>query len=199
MWSDFFLSFGTLLPIVNPLSAALIYLKLAAGKTAEERRSLIRTAAIVSVLVLWVFLLLGNSLLGFFGITIYAFRVAGGLYLGKIAFEMLGKNPRNPIEAYESPGKAIAVIPLAIPLLSGPGAMTTVLVMTELYSYIAIALAVLVVGVLSWITFTYAVSIEKVLGETGMNVVERVLGLLVLVIAVQFLFNGVTGYLGTLG
>ena len=198
MFQDFFLALGTLLPIVNPLSAALIYLKLAHGKSATERHDMIMTATVLSVLVLWLFLALGNVLLGFFGITIYAFRVAGGLYLGKVAFEMLAKDPRHPVEEYTSPGKAVAVIPLAIPLLSGPGAMTTVLVMTELYAYLAIALAVLAVGLVSWVTFVNARHIERVLGETGMNVVERVLGLLVLVIAVQFLFNGITGYLGTL-
>jgi len=198
MTYDFLLAFGTLLPIVNPLSAALIYTKIVAGKTVEERKELVLTASVVSILVLWLFLALGNAMLSFFGITIYAFRVAGGLYLGKIAFEMLSKDPRHPVSAYDQPGKAIAIIPMAIPLLSGPGAMTSVLVMTSVYSYWAIALAVLAVGVVSWIAFTYAFAIEKVLGETGMLVVERVLGLLVLVIAVQFLFNGVTGYLGTL-
>jgi len=192
------LATGTLFAIVNPISTAFVFNRLARGHTEPEKRRLSRTASIAAAVTLGVFLLIGRPLMAFFGITLYAFRVAGGLYLGKVAFDMLGKELRNAPEEYTSPPQDIAIIPLAIPLLSGPGAMTTVMVMREKYAVLSVVVAILAVCLASWAILHQAPRIDRALGQTGTNVVERVLGLVVLVIAIQFVFNGISGYMAQL-
>jgi len=189
------LAFGTLVAIVNPFSAAFVFQALTAQDAPERRRRLARTASATSVIVLLAFLLLGEYVLSFFGITIYAFRVAGGVYLGWIAFEMLGKSLRNSPDDYRERGDEIAVIPLAVPLLSGPGSMASVMVMHSTTRTLAVTLAIGLVGLTSLLVLRNAERIVRALGRTGTNVVERILGLLVLVIAVQFLFDGIAGFL----
>lgn len=194
MLNETLLAIGTLLPIVNPLSTAFVYTKLGGHSPARESR----LSALTCFITLTLFLIGGNIVLNFFGITIYAFRVAGGIYLAKVAFDMLGRELRNDPENFDEPRKDIAIIPLGIPLLAGPGAMTSVLVMTDLYSTLAIFIAILFVALLSWLVILHSKKITGFLGETGTNVIERILGLIVLVIAVQFVFNGISGYLATI-
>ena len=102
------------------------------------------------------------------------------------------------LENYSSSGKEVAVIPLAIPLLAGPGSMASVLVLSNIYSSLAVGIAILLVSLISWIVVKNAQKLDSKLGKVGTNVVERVLGLLVLVMAAQFLFNGITGYINQL-
>ena len=202
MLTSIVLAFGTLFPIVNPLSTTFVFNGLTQKFSLKKKREIALVAALTAALVLLVFLAIGHALLGFFGITIYAFRVAGGLYLGKIAFEMLSKGFYKAHESVEAPRKDVAIIPLAIPLLAGPGAMAAVLVMSEeasAASYTAISIAILMIALLSYLLLRYANGIGGLLGETGARVIERVLGLLVLVIAAQFVFNGVTGWLFDVG
>ncbi len=201
MFTAIILALGTLFPIVNPLSTTFVFNGLTAKDSLEKKRRVALIASFTAALVLLIFLALGHALMGFFGITIYAFRVAGGLYLGKIAFEMLSKSFYKAPDGVEV-RKDIAIIPLAIPLLSGPGAMAAVLVMSEeasVTSYAAISIAILLVCLISYFLLRYAHIIGKTLGETGARVIERVLGLLVLVIAAQFVFNGVTGWMLDVG
>ncbi len=195
------LAFGTLFPIVNPLSTTFVFNGLTAKLSVKDKARTALVASLTAALVLLSFLALGHALLSFFGVTIYAFRVAGGLYLGKIAFEMLSKS------FYKSPDnvevrKDVAIMPLAIPLLAGPGSMAAVLVMSEeasVLSYASISIAIVLVCVISFVLLRFAHVIGGVLQETGARVIERVLGLIVLVIAAQFIFNGVTGWLVDVG
>lgn len=193
MVQEILLAFGTLLAIVNPVSTAFVFNAIAH----RHRPQIARTACITAVIVLVSFLFLGQYLLEFFGITIYAFRVAGGIYLAKIGFEMLAPKLRKGPEQFA--GDNIGVIPIAIPLLSGPGSMASVLVMADIYSSFSIITAILLVGFVSWIVLLNAHHLERVLGRTGTSIVERILGLIVLVISVQFVFNGITGYLEIIG
>ncbi|MFH1770009.1 MAG: MarC family protein [archaeon] len=190
--------FGTLFAIVNPFSTSLIFTKLTEGMNLKEIHKLAIKASFAAFLTLVIFLFIGNYILDFFGITIYAFRVAGGLYLSWIGFEMLSPKLRRRAENYDDDRESIAVIPLAIPLLSGPGALTTVLVLSSEVSYLIILLAVFFVCIVSWIVLHYSNLIQKSLGKVGTSVLERLMGLIVLVVAVQFVFNGITGYLLTI-
>ncbi len=199
MLTETLLAFGTLFTIVNPFSTAFVFNKLAKGKSTGERKRIALRASLYAVAFLFLFLILGNAILTFFGITIYAFRVAGGLYLAWVGFEMLAPHLRRHPENYDDAGDAIAVIPLAIPLLSGPGALTSVLVLTADFPWPPVALAILIVGLISWLVLREAKWFDRVIGRIGTLVIERVLGLIVLVIAVQFVFNGVTGYLLAIG
>jgi len=195
MFNDVILAFGTLFAIVNPVSTAFVFNRLTSGESHESKVQLSRTACIAAAITLLVFLAIGNPLMAFFGITLYAFRVAGGIYLSKVAFDMLGRSPRHTPDQFRETPENIAIIPLAIPLLSGPGSMTTVMVLRETYSWIPVSIAIFLVCGVSWIILRQASRIDQLLGRTGSNVIERVLGLLVLVISVQFVFNGISGYL----
>lgn len=202
MLSQILFAFGTLLPIANPLSTAFVFNSMALGRDISERKHIALVASLTAACVLLVFMLVGHWLLAFFGVTIYAFRVAGGMYLGKIAFEMLSSDLRKDPQAYEGSKEDIAIIPLAIPLLSGPGSMTAVLVLSEGSApgtFGVVATAIMMVALLAWFFLRHAHHLDRLLGKVGTKALERVLGLIVLVIAVQFLFNGVTGYLRSIG
>lgn len=185
-----FMAFGTLIAIINPISTAFVFNALAK----RNRREIATAAAITALSVLLTFLFIGGYLMAFFGITIYAFQVAGGLYISKVAFGMLDHNIRNSTDVYDD-AKDIAIIPIAIPFMSGPGAITTVLVMSSVYHYVSIVLAIVAVLTVSWLLLIHAHKIEQVLGQHGTAVTERILGLIVLVIAVQFVFNGVLRFI----
>ena len=202
MLTETLLAFGTLLPIANPLSTAFVFNSMAGDRSLADRKHTALVASLTAALVLLVFMFVGQWMLAFFGITIYAFRVAGGIYLGKMAFEMLSSGLRKDPESYTDSKQDIAVIPLAIPLISGPGAMTAVLVLAQdatALAYGAVATAIMLIAMSAWVLLRYAHYLDRVLGEVGTKALERVLGLIVLVIAVQFLFNGVSGYLESIG
>ena len=199
MQGEVILAFGTLVAIVNPISTSFVFNHLCHDDDMYRRRQIAKTAAMAAALVMLSFMIVGDHLMHFFNITVYAFRIAGGLFMGKIAFDMLDRHLRHSPEQYSDVGPEKAIIPLAIPLLSGPGSLTTVLVLSQTYSIVAVTIAILAVCALAWFTLRNAHQIDHALGRVGVSVVERLLGLLVLVIAVQFVFNGVTGYLTVLG
>lgn len=194
MIGSIILAFGVLLPIVNPISAGFFFNKLV-NEENFSRFKIVNITILTYLITLTLFALSGSFLLDFFGITIYAFRVAGGLYLAKIAFEMLNPDLRNEALNLKKL-EEIAVIPLAIPLLSGPGAMTAALVLTDLYGLFSALAAIFLVGVVSWTVLYFSKPLMKKIGKMGTMIVERILGLIVLVIAVQMIFNGVADFIG---
>src|SRR5262249_29883860 len=175
-----------LLAMVNPLAAIPLFLGLTHQQTPAQRR---RTASI-STLAVFVTLLLmaavGQSLLDFFGITLPAFKVAGGLIIILIAFSMLHARPSSlkhtKDEAAEAVGKEVAIVPLAIPFLAGPGAISIVIVTTHhlggLIGFTTVGCAVVLLVVLLWVTLRFAVPVGAFLGQTGMNVITRLMGIL---------------------
>ena len=199
MLGEVILAFGTLVAIVNPVSTSFVFNYLCRDDELSRRRQVAKSASMVAALVMLVFMIFGEHLMNFFDITVYAFRLAGGLFMGKIAFDMLDRHLRHSPEQYRDVGPEKAIIPLAIPLLSGPGSLTTVLVLSQTYSVLAVSIAILSVCLMAWFMMRQAHQIERLLGRVGVSVVERLLGLLVLVIAVQFVFNGISGYLRVLG
>lgn len=193
-----FFAFGTLFAIVNPFSTSIIFSKLTKRMSKSESRRVALKASLAAFVALTLFLFIGQPILNFFGVTIYAFRVAGGLYLTWIAFEMLAPKLRRRPENYSKEGDSIAIIPLAIPLLSGPGALTSVLVLGSELNLFIVVLAIFLVCLISWFVLRESFFIQKLLGHTGTNILERIMGIIVLVVAVQFIFNGISGYLLTL-
>ena len=202
MIQEFLLALGTLFPIVNPLGTTFIFSSMTKAFSFEERKSLAFKASVVSFVTLVVFMFMGPYILSFFGVSIYAFRVAGGIYLVRVAMGMLGQQLWKSAEDYEA-SKEVAVVPLAIPLLAGPGSMTSVLAITAADNstviYGGTALALLSIFFVSYWLFRYSVKISDVLGSSGSKITERVFGLIVLVIAAEFLFSGLTGYLEEIG
>ncbi len=203
----FLATFSSLFTIVNPFSAAFLFTSITEDDSREKKILMARKAAIVSAIVLIVFAFGGNIILNFFGITIDAFRIAGGLLVARVGLSMTRsthkqiKSDKEKQEAIEK--EDISVIPMAIPMLSGPGAMTTAIVLMSgaenVYHVSAIVLAILVVCLLSYIILAKADIIQNKLGRTGKNVVDKILGLIVMVVGVQFIINGLKGVLTSWG
>src|SRR5919199_1770216 len=200
-----FNSLVTLLVVVDPLGLAPIFAALTRGYPENRKReAAIRGTALGSA-ILFIFALVGDALLAALGIGIPAFRIAGGILLFLLSLDMVFASPtglrsRTVREQEEiSYEHDVSVFPLAIPLLAGPGAITTVLLYTgersatELAVFVAVLLAVLLLTLGSLLL---APRIMRLFGETGSNVLTRVLGVLLAALAVQFVLDGIGASLG---
>lgn len=189
----------SLLAIINPLSATPMYLALTYGYTPEHRKRTIRSAVLTAFAVLTMFALLGGTIFQIFGITIHAFRIAGGIIFFGIGMDMLqAKRSRvKTTEEEEREGmtkEEVGVTPLGIPMITGPGAITTVMVlMTQARDAVFVGIlfsAILAVLALTFLVLSTAPRVVGFFGQTGLNVMTRIMGLLVAVIAVQFIVDG---------
>jgi multiple antibiotic resistance protein len=190
----------SLFAIINPLSAAPIYLSLTDGYTAERRTRTLRTAVLTGAGVLVVFTLLGGTIFQLFGITMDAFRIAGGIIIFAIGLDMLdAKRARGKTTQSEEQDARlqdeVAVAPLGIPMIVGPGAITTVMVLMTQASTVAHVLVILgaIAVVLGGIYGSLRMGPRLItfFGPAGLNVMTRIMGLLVAVIGVQFVIDGV--------
>jgi len=201
------LSFAALISMVNPLAVvpAFIVLTAAVARATRARVALFAGAACVVVLV--TFLLAGNFLFKFFGITVPAFQIMGGILFLVNALRTLIEDDRRSFNAggekrmedsdvhkAEIDPTSIAVVPLAIPLLSGPGAITSVMVLVNLYrgweQKFAIIIAISAVGVVSYVVLLAATPISRIMGDRGRAVFSKVMALLLGAIGIQFIING---------
>ncbi len=194
----------TLLVTIDPLGLAPIFVVLTTGMAGSAKRQTAIRASAVAAAVLVAFALVGEQLLGFLGISQAAFRISGGLLLFVIAFEMVFglRMQRKTNEAHDAANRDdnshVAVFPLAIPLISGPGAISaTILLASRAPSAWAMVLLlvviVLMVGACLAI-FLVANRAENLLGETGRIVVSRLLGLLLAALSVQFVADGIMAF-----
>ncbi|MEX0892712.1 MAG: MarC family protein [Gemmatimonadota bacterium] len=194
-------AFTSLLAIVNPLSAVPIFVALTGTYDAAHRAAALRRAVLTAVLVLWTFAALGTYILSFFGITTHAFQIAGGIIFFAIGWDMLqAKRSRvkttQEEEEFSAAKDDVGIIPLGIPTLAGPGAITTVIALTGQadgpVQIGAVFGAVVLVLLLSWTLLAAAPAVTRRVGTTGMNVMTRIMGLLVMVIGAQFIINGLS-------
>ncbi len=189
------LAFVGLFAIVNPFSTALVFLGLSGKNSERQRRNMARKASITSALILIFFMISGTLIFNIFSITLEAFQIAGGLLISIIGFHML--YPRSKLideEKKESIKKEdISIIPLAIPMLSGPGAITTALVWTSQATSYADRMGLLaiaaIISIISYFVLINATYFKRVVGHTGTGVIERLMGLIVLVMGIQFIIN----------
>lgn len=196
----FFTDLVPLLVIIDPLGNVFPYLALSAGHPPEAARALARRACLYAFVILTGFIFTGRLILYFFGITLAAFQIAGGLILFRIAFDMLeGRGHFNRLDTSSSLVAAdyrdIALIPLAVPLLSGPGAISTVLVLTSRsHSVLEDGLvigALLVTMIITYTIFSFAEPLHRFLKETGIRLLTRLMGLILAALAVQFVIDGI--------
>lgn len=189
-------AFLALVPIANPVGAVPIFYSLTASDTQAYRIRLARQTAINVVLVLIVFFVAGRFILEFFGISLGVLRIAGGLIVGHTAWEMVTARQRlTPPENDEAADKEdISFTPMAVPLISGPGAIGVVIGLsekaTQWVDYLGCALGIVGMGLLIYLSLTLGEPLIKYLGKTGMGALNRVLGFLILAIAVQFVADG---------
>jgi len=205
---DVFKTFISLLVIINPLGAIPMFISLTATQSVAERKRTIRVASFAVSVVIIVSGFLGEWLIRFFGISIASFQVGGGVLIMMVALSMLnaqaGDTKQTAEEQLEAEQKAnIAVVPLTIPLLTGPGAMSTVIIyaqkMTHWYQYAFLVVGAVGIAVVTWAALNLADPIARILGKTGINIATRLMGLLLAAIAVEFMVDGLTELIPALG
>ena len=189
-------AFITLLVVIDPIGLGPIFIGLTGGLEEPVRRKIALQASIIAFCVLAGSALIGERLLGWLGISLAAFRIAGGLLLFAIAFEMVfQRRTERKVDQTGQPGAALAAFPLAIPLMAGPGAITAmVLLAGRLYSPIGLTALIAIMGVMllaSYVVFLSAGPLGRLLGTQGQAILGRLLGVLLAALAVQYVADGV--------
>jgi multiple antibiotic resistance protein len=196
-------AFTTMFIILDPPGLAPVFIALTQGMSAAQRRAIAVRACIVSAVLMILFLFLGEAVLGFIGISMDAFRIAGGILLFLTALDMLFQRRQARREDSAAEGQAEhhddpSVFPLALPLIVGPGAITTIILLAgeaqSAADFGAIAAVLMAVLLITLLSFLAAPAIERILGKTGLNIVTRVLGMLLAALAVQFVLDGLRGF-----
>lgn len=197
-WNDYLRMFTGLIAIVGPVSTVPLFLNFTEN-VQGQRKQIARTSAFAVACILTVSALGGQRILEMFSISIEGFRVAGGLLLLTIAFQMLEarmsrvrNTPEENLEAIDS--THVGVVPLALPLLAGPGAISTVILFAQQSPSFEHRLALIglcwVVALLVWISFHMAPQLGRYLSQTSMNITSRVMGLILAAMAVEFIVGG---------
>jgi len=184
-------AFVALFIIVDPFGNIPIFVCLTENITDAQRKKTYNTAILVGFALLLVFSFTGQEILSLFGLSIYSFEVAGGILLLIIAIRILISGFHENTESPESLG----AVPIAIPLLVGPGAITTTIFNLQSYGTIITIAAVVIVLALTWVILRFINGFYKVLGKTGAIVIARVMALLIAAIAVQYILTGVTHFI----
>ncbi len=181
--------------IVDPFGNVPIFMGLTEKLSEIQRRKVFNTATLIGIILLLVFAFAGQEIFQIFGISIYSFEVAGGILLLIISIRILITGSMH--ENVESP-ESIGAVPIAMPLLVGPGAITTTILNLQAFGILVTILSVLVVLFITWITLRYASSIYKFLGKTGAIIIARVMALLIAAIAIQYILVGISHFLADL-
>jgi multiple antibiotic resistance protein len=199
--NTFLIALATLFATVGVADIPFIFAALTRDNTPAERFSIATRGTLIATAILVFFGVLGDGILTVFGITIPALRTAGGILLLLIAIDMVfarhsgATGPTTEEEVESRQRDDISVFPLAMPLLSGPGAISAMILLTTGaegdLDYWLVFLALLLTMLAAWLTLLLAIPIQRLLGITGLAVVTRIVGILLAALAVQFLFDGV--------
>jgi len=196
-------AFVTLIALVNPISAAAVFVTVTEGRSPADQAQIARRASIVALIALIGFAFAGEALLNALSVEVGAFKIAGGLLLLKVAFNMVfAEAPdRQSVERTQRSGHAAidpSVFPLAIPMITGPGALTASVTLINpepghqiLNEVIFVVIALVVIGI-TYIFMRGAEKLTKWFGETGIDAISRIVGIIVAAIAVQLVVNGVS-------
>ncbi|MEM7415471.1 MAG: MarC family protein [Gemmatimonadota bacterium] len=202
--AEFVLFFASLFSIVNPFSAIPTFVSLTGHVPPKERRGMITQTATAVFVILALSYFTGQGLLRFFSISVSSLRVAGGLVIFSMAWSMLQAriSPQKQTAAERAEAKAetgdraIAVVPLAMPLLAGPGAISLMIIAAGqaegLQDHVLVILAAALLATIAWTILQAAGPIAKGLGTTGMNVATRFMGLILAATAVEFITSGLS-------
>jgi len=199
IWPVFITSLVSLFVILDPLGNVFPYLALTAERPPADTRKVAGRACAYSFLILAVFALAGRFIIAFFGISLAAFQIAGGFILFRISIDMLqGRGHFNRLDTSSSLKAEeygdIALVPLAVPLMAGPGSITTVLVLTSQAGTpaggLSILTAAIVILVVTYLCFIFAHQILALIKETSLRLLTRIMGLILTALAVQFIIQG---------
>jgi multiple antibiotic resistance protein len=196
--------FILLFSIVDPFGCVPLFLAMTPRDSAAARNRMALRACIVAFLVLGIFTFVGRLILDFFSVTIPAFQIAGGIIIFLTALPMLSARrvtmkSQKPEELEGAEKEDISIVPLAIPILAGPGAITTVVILSDRHPFFSGKLLILgcaaLVCLIVYIVLTQAQRLAKLIGQTGLHILTRIMGLILLVLAVQFALNGIESFL----
>lgn len=193
-------AFVTLFVVIDPIGLTPVFIALTPGLTAQQRRAIAIRATVIAAGLLFLFAFLGEQVLGFIGISMPAFRIAGGILLFLTALDMLferrTKRREDQADVEDLPDPS--VFPIAIPLIAGPGAIASIILLAGqaegpvgMASVLGVMVAVLIIV---FLLFLSAPLIERALGKTGIVVVTRLLGMLLAALSVQFVLDGIRGF-----
>lgn len=209
--TDFIINaFATLFVTIDPVGLAPMFLAVSAGMSAADRRRVAFRATITAAAILLVFYVAGQTVLNVLGISVSAFRVAGGILLFIIAIEMVfGKRQARKtetaekavesVEAHHGTVNEIAIFPLAIPLIAGPAAISAIILLSsqapDTVAYAGLGGVIVVILASCLVAFLLADKIERMLGETAQLVITRLLGVLLAALSVQFVADGIRAFM----
>ncbi|MEO6014614.1 MAG: MarC family protein [Devosia sp.] len=205
----FLLALSTFFATIGPADLVLVFAALTEKNTTTERRLMALRGTLTATGILLFFAVFGAALLGLFGITIPALRIAGGVLLLLISIDMVfarhsggtGTTPEEESEALKRPD--ISVFPLATPMIAGPGAISAVILLSTAQGvlsvgWLVVVAAMLLILVVCYLAMLVAIPLQRLLGITGLAVVSRIVGVLLAALAIQFLLDGIksSGLLG---
>lgn len=200
-------AFVTLLVVVDPPGVVPIFVALTKDEQPLQRRNILARAVLIAFGVALFFLVAGRAVLSYLGVSVYAFAISGGILLFATAMPMLF-GQRGGLQAPDgrergSMGQDISVFPLAIPMLSGPGLIATILLLTSQVGndpqrLSAIAVATALVFLVAFVALYLGARLIALLGEGGVHIATRVMGIVLAALAVQYVLNGISGYYASL-
>ena len=203
----FILCLTTFFTLINPIGIAPILLVMTERFSKEEKINIAWKGSLTAFITLIIFSILGSVIFNIFGITIEAFQIMGGILFFRSGFRMseakIGRSRTTPMEREESQeSDDLAISPIGIPLIAGPGAITASMLLSsqtsQLYSYATLGVSIFLVLTVVYLILRNGGLLMKALGYTGMRVIQRLMGLVLMVIAVQFVINGVMSILSPL-
>jgi len=206
-WAILFKVAIALFAIVNPIGCLPIFISATEGWSKQERQKTAKTVGLTVFMVLIISAFLGDKILNFFSISIPSFQIGGGILLMLIAISMMhGKQSatrQTPEEAQNlADREVIAIVPLSIPLLAGPGAISQMIITAQqnpsFIGHLSLVLPIFVVCVIIWLTLRLSVGIANRLGTIGINIVTRLMGLILAAMAVEFVAHGLVSLFPTL-
>ena len=204
--------FTTLLAIINPLEAIPVFLGLMQGKNNAEQNRVARKSCLYATLLAFFFLLFGTLMLRLFGVPLSMIRVVGGIILTHIGFQMFSPSPQGNLKPASGTGadakdEDVSFIPLAMPIMFGPGAIATIIGMVstvkqsaeELESFAAICLAIVATMTVTYLSLVYSKVILEKVGPKGIDAATRIVGFFVSAMGMGLIFHGVVEFLQSYG
>jgi multiple antibiotic resistance protein len=202
-------AFSAVFFVVDPFVAVPFFMAITADDPAEKRRKMALRASVAAFITLTLFALAGGLIFQAFGVSLGAFKIAGGLMLFLMALDMMRAQPSRTRSTSEEQEEGIAredvaIVPMAIPMLAGPGSIATVMMLMSRAAWqvvptAAVFVAIAVTCLISWLLLRSAAAAERFLSKTALHVAQRVMGLLLAAVAVEFVVGGVRDLLPTLG
>ena len=193
------LSFSSLFTLLNPIGTAPIVLSLTESLSPSAYNKVIKKSICVACLILLLFAIMGKIIFTFYGITVYAFKIAGGILFLRIGINMLeakvSRTKSTPKESEEASGNDdIALTPIGIPLIAGPGAITSVMILAaqaaSFQQKVIFYLNIIITLLITFIILKLGKKLIKKLGTSGLRVIERIMGMILMVVAIQFIIDG---------